>query len=213
MFTGLIQEIGRIQQLHQHSAGARISIDCQHVIQHAHIGDSIAVNGVCLTATTVTSHSFTADISIESLRRSCFSVAKVGQMVNLEKSLTLQDPLGGHLVTGDIECRGRITGITHEGFSRIYTIAIDTEWLHYVVLKGRIAIDGASLTVMQIDQHGFSVMLIPHSQHNIILGKAKVGDLVNIETDMLAKMVAKQLPMNNTPKTSRITKQFLDEYF
>lgn len=211
MFTGLVEEIGSIIEIKKTSSGARIKIGCNKVVAEAKLGDSIAANGVCLTAVEVGKNYYSADMMNETLQRSGLKNLKVGSKVNLEKSLTLQTPLGGHLVTGDVECQGKIVKILNDGFAKIYKIQIPKEYMKYVVDKGRVAIDGASLTVVDTTADSFSVSIIPHTQKMIILGDNKEGDLVNIETDLIGKFVEKSFKSEKQEKKSKITKEFLFE--
>lgn len=193
MFTGLIEEIGKVKEINKTSRGAKLTIECEKVIKNCSIGDSIATNGVCLTVVEHGKNYFTADVMNESLNITTLKNVKNGERVNLEKSLTLNSFLGGHLVMGDIDCIGTIKEIVADGFSKRYRIEIEKEYLKYVVYKGRVSIDGASLTVASVDEQGFAVSLIPHTQEKIILGSKKIGEKVNIETDLFGKYVEKIL--------------------
>ena len=144
----------------------------------------------------------------ETINRSNLKRLKTGDSVNLEKSLTLSKPLGGHLVTGDVECEGEIISVETNGIARHYKIKMDKKYMKYVVEKGRITIDGASLTVIEVDNESFSVSLIPHTLENITLGNKKAGDKVNIETDLFAKYVEKIL---NSEKETGLTQEFLSK--
>ncbi|MCP1224622.1 riboflavin synthase [Sebaldella sp. S0638] len=208
MFTGLIEEIGKISDIKNKSQGLKIKIEADKVIENVNIGDSIAVNGVCLTVTEYSKNSFTADAMYETINRSNLKRLRPGDRVNLEKSLTLSKPLGGHLVTGDVECEGEIMSVEVNGIARHYKIKMDKKYMKYVVEKGRITLDGASLTVIDAENDTFSVSLIPHTIENIILGSKKSGDLVNIETDLFAKYVEKIL---NSEKETGLTQEFLSK--
>ncbi len=208
IFTGLIEEIGKISDIKNKSQGLKIKIEADKVIENVNIGDSIAVNGVCLTVTEHTKNSFTADAMYETINRSNLKRLRPGDRVNLEKSLTLSKPLGGHLVTGDVECEGEIMSVEVNGIARHYKIKMDKKYMKYVVEKGRITLDGASLTVIDAENDTFSVSLIPHTIENIILGSKKSGDLVNIETDLFAKYVEKIL---NSEKETGLTQEFLSK--
>ena len=208
IFTGLIEEIGKISVIKNKSQGLKIKIEADKVIENVNIGDSIAVNGVCLTVTEHTKNSFTADAMYETINRSNLKRLRPGDRVNLEKSLTLSKPLGGHLVTGDVECEGEIMSVEVNGIARHYKIKMDKKYMKYVVEKGRITLDGASLTVIDAENDTFSVSLIPHTIENIILGSKKSGDLVNIETDLFAKYVEKIL---NSEKETGLTQEFLSK--
>lgn len=187
MFTGLIEELGRVASIQQSGENLYIKIEASKIIQMGKIGDSIAVNGVCLTAVEMTANGFSADVMPESWKRSRLKDLKTGDSVNLEKSVTPSTPLGGHLVYGDVDTVAVIDSVTKEGIATIYSFKVDPHWMRYIALKGRVAIDGASLTVMQRSSDTFSVSLIPHSACNLILGKMKSGDKINLETDVMAK--------------------------
>ena len=214
MFTGLVEELGKVVSIDKTPQGANITISCKKVLQKAEIGDSIATNGVCLTVVKLSNNTFTANIMNESLKVSILKDLKIGNLVNLEKSLTLQSFLGGHLVTGDVDCCGKISSISDDGFAKKYTIDIPLEFMKYVVYKGRITLDGASLTVASLTESSLTVSLIPHTQKSITLGFKKVGDLVNVETDLIGKHLEKLLlaQKNNVDKSSsNLSKKFLAE--
>lgn len=219
MFTGLIEETGEITEIVEQTESIAITIKGEKVIKNAQIGDSIAVNGVCLTVTKLKDYEFTADVMFETINRSGLKRAKIGEIVNLEKSLTLSTFLGGHLVMGDVECEAEILSITDKGIAKVYEFKLEENYkknIKYVVEKGRVTIDGASLTVIDVnDDLGiFSVSLIPHTLENITLGQKKVSDFVNIETDLFGKYVEKILKFEkieneNENKKSKIDLEFL----
>ncbi len=216
MFTGLVEEIGEIIALERGDKSVKIKIKAKKVLENSKIGDSIATNGVCLTAVEIKNNYFVADCMYETIKRTNLKRLKTGDKVNLEKSLTLTSFLGGHLVTGDVDCEGKIISIYKEGIAKIYEIEILAKYMKYIVEKGRITVDGASLTVMILRENIFGVSLIPHSQKEIILGEKKVGDLVNIETDLFGKYVERILFFNQQEKTetkkeSKLTEKFLIE--
>lgn len=211
IFTGLIEEIGKIIYIKNSDKSLKLKIQCDKVIKEAKIGDSIATNGVCLTATEIGKNFFVADCMFETIKRTDLKNLTMGDGVNLEKSITLATPLGGHLVTGDIDCVGKIINITREGIARIFEIEIPQKYLKYVVMKGRIAIDGASLTVMDLTHNSFSVSLIPHTQEKIILGQKGVGSGVNIETDIVGKYIERFMTFKSCDEKKSITHEFLLE--
>lgn len=214
MFTGLVEELGKVISISKTPQGANLTISCDKVLQNAAIGDSIATNGVCLTVVKLSSNTFTANIMNESLKVSTLKDLKVGNLVNLEKSLTLQSFLGGHLVTGDVDCCGKISSISNDGFAKKYAIEIPLEFMKYVVYKGRITLDGASLTVASLTESSLTVSLIPHTQKSITLGYKRVGDFVNVETDLIGKHLEKLLLTKEEPlkkSSSNISKNFLAE--
>ena len=193
IFTGLIQEMGEILSIKGSSQSKKIKIKAKKVLENVKIGDSIATNGVCLTVTSFSKDYFEADVMNETIERSTLKRLSSGSKVNLEKSLTLNDFLGGHLVYGDVDCEGIIKKITKVGIAKIYRISLEKKYMKYIVEKGRISIDGASLTVMNTGEDYFEVSLIPHTLEFITIGTKKIGDYVNLETDMLAKYAEKIL--------------------
>lgn len=213
MFTGLIEEQGEIIKQSGSKDGKVLRIKANKVLEKAKVGDSIATDGVCLTITNLTKTYFEADLMFETLKRSTLINHTIGTKVNLEKSLTLQDFLGGHLVYGDVDCVGEIIKVENIGNARVYTIEADDNYMKYVVEKGRITIDGASLTVVSATKNSFSVSLIPHSYENLTISFKKSGDIVNLEMDMLAKYAEKLLDgkIEKSNKENKITESFLYE--
>lgn len=214
MFTGLVEELGKIISIDKTSVGTNLTVACNKVLVGAALGDSIATNGVCLTVVKINSNSFTANVMNESLRVSGLKELKVGSIVNLEKSLTLQSYLGGHLVTGDVDCTGKIVDIKDDGFAKKYTIEIPKEFMKYVVYKGRVTLDGASLTVASLTDTTFTVSLIPHTQKSITLGFKSTGEIINVETDLIGKHLEKLLlsrEQSSEKTKSNISKNFLAE--
>jgi riboflavin synthase len=190
MFTGLVQELGRVRAIERESAGVRLEVETSLAGELSQ-GDSIAVNGVCLTAVEVKDGSFRADVMNETLRRSSLGPLEPGAQVNLELPLRAEDRLGGHFVQGHVDATGSVDSVTVEGFSSVVRITCAPDVLRYVVEKGSIAVDGVSLTVAEIDDEGFSVSLIPETLERTTLGSAVPGRVVNLEVDVLAKYVEK----------------------
>ena len=221
IFTGLVEEMGEVINISKKETGLDITVKGNEVTKKAKIGDSIAVNGVCLTVTKMNGKDFTADVMYETINRSGLKRIKIGDKVNLEKSLTLTTFLGGHLVMGDVDSEAKILSITSKGIAKLYKFQLEEKHknnIKYVVQKGRVTIDGASLTVIDVDDDlgTFSVSLIPHTLENITLGRKKTGDFVNIETDLFGKYVEKILKfeeMENGKKEekSKITMDFLQK--
>lgn len=216
MFTGLIEEMGTVRSILKGGDGVRLEINASVVVRNAKIGDSIAVNGVCLTLTALGSSFFRADVMNETVAHSTLADLKVGDAVNLEKSLTLQTALGGHLVLGDVEAIGTLSSVTDDGFARRVTVSIPPSLSRYIVKKGRVTVDGASLTVTDEEPGQFSVSLIPHTLASIRLGRQKPGDRVNVETDILAKYTEKLLNLQsidekNQCKSEGLSRNFLNE--
>lgn len=210
MFTGLVEEIGTVSEIVNAPYSIKIKICANKVLKNAKIGDSIATNGVCLTAIELDNDHFVADCMHETINRSNLVNLKVGDIVNLEKSVTLNSFMGGHIVLGDVDTTAEIIDVKEDGIAKIYCIFIEDKYLKYVVEKGRIAIDGASLTITKIENNFLYVSIIPHTIKNITLGDKKVNDKVNIEVDIMAKYIENILNikgMNN----NEITEKFLLE--
>ncbi len=191
MFTGLVQELGTIDALAATPDGVRLTVSagCAGDLSE---GDSVAVNGVCLTATRTGEGSFQADVMHETLRRSSLGAVDAGARVNVELALRAADRLGGHVVQGHVDGTGRVVATVEEGFARLVTVAPDDPGLlRYVVEKGSIAVDGVSLTVASLDEESFTVSLIPETLQRTNLGAAQPGTPVNLEVDVLAKYVEK----------------------
>jgi len=189
----------------------QIKIKAEKIISNIKIGDSIATNGICLTVTSFGNNYFTADTMPETVKRTSLHNIKKGDYVNLEKSITLQTPLGGHIVTGDVDCTGVISEIYKDGIAIIYKIKLnEPRYAKYIVEKGRITLDGASLTIVDYNNDYFTISIIPHTQKEIILGKKKIGDLVNIETDLIGKYIERFLEFKGEKK-SEINMGFLAE--
>ncbi len=211
MFTGLVEEIGSISEIIKNEKFLRIKISCEKVLVGSLVGDSISTNGVCLTITEMGKNYFYADVMYESVKRSNLKNLKVNSKVNLEKSLTLAKPLGGHLVTGDVDCTGTIINIKQEGIAKIYRIKFDYKYAKYIVEKGRITLDGTSLTISDFGGDWVEVSLIPHSQKSIILGEKNIAYEINIEFDLIGKYVEKLLSFREE-KSESITMEKLGRY-
>ncbi len=190
MFTGLVAGLGDVLACERSEQGVRLQI-ASSLIGEVREGDSVAVNGVCLTATAVTAEQFTADVMNETLQRSSLQEVDAGDEVNLELPLRPADRLGGHIMQGHVDGTGTIAGLQDDGFARRVQINASEDVLRYVVEKGSIAVDGVSLTVAAIDDRSFTVSLIPETLQRTNLGKAQTGDKVNLEVDVLAKYVEK----------------------
>jgi len=190
VFTGLIQELGKVRAIEREPAGVRLEVETSLAPQLSD-GDSIAVNGVCLTATEIRDGAFRADVMNETLRRSSLGPLEPGADVNLELPLRAEDRLGGHFVQGHVDATGTVDTVTVEGFSSVVRITADPDVMRYIVEKGSIAVDGVSLTVADLDDEGFSVSLIPETLERTTLGSAVPGRVVNLEVDVLAKYVEK----------------------
>lgn len=189
MFTGIIEEIGTIRSIRHDSRSAVLSIGCRTVLEGTHIGDSIAVNGTCLTVTELGKDWFSADATPETVSRTSLSILRTGSPVNLERALRVGDRLGGHIVSGHVDGTGRIISAIEDENALNLTISCKPELGRYILLKGSVAVDGVSLTVMQKNSHGFSVSIIPHTGTATILLKKRIGDPVNIECDVVGKYI------------------------
>ncbi len=194
MFTGLVAELGSVAAIDATADGVRLTLDTRHAGEIAE-GDSIAVDGVCLTATAIGRASFAADVMHETLRLSTLGGLQPGSGVNLELALRAADRLGGHIMQGHVDGVGSVHAIRRDGFARVVTIAPDDPaLLRYVVHKGSISVSGVSLTVARVDAEGFDVSLIPETLERTTLGGAVEGARVNLEVDVVAKYVEKLLP-------------------
>ena len=211
MFTGIIEEVGEVKSLKIGSESSKLTIKAHKVLEKTLIGDSIATNGVCLTVTNINGNTFEADVMEETFRRSNLGNLKVGSKVNLERALTLEKRLGGHIVSGHIDGCGRVLSLIKEKNAVWVTIGADKKILKYIIEKGSIAIDGISLTVAYVDEEVFKVSIIPHTGEETTLLTKTVGESVNLECDMIGKYVEKLLGFNNKEekKESSITEEFL----
>ena len=188
MFTGLVQTTATVTSID----GGRLALEAAEPLELAE-GDSVAVNGVCLTATGIDGNAFAADVMVETLRRSAFGALASGATVNIELPLRASDRLGGHIVQGHVDGTGAVESVTEEGFARVMRIAAGEEVLRYLVEKGSVAVDGVSLTVADVDDGGFTVSLIPETLERTTLGAIEPGRQVNLEVDVIAKYVEKML--------------------
>jgi len=211
MFTGIIEELGKIKSFELLSNSAKLTIECENILSDIKIGDSISVNGVCQTVIEFDSPSFSVMLSDETLKVTTFSYAKTGDFVNLERALTLNSRLGGHIVSGHIDCIGKLIKI--EKLSDFYNLEfeIPLNQAKYVVYKGSITVNGISLTVANVNDNTFTVAIIPHTYDNTVLKYLKTGDSVNIETDILGKYVEKLLGFGDNKTKSNISMEFLKE--
>jgi riboflavin synthase len=198
VFTGLVADLGTIAEVHSTTDGVRLAIESPLAGELSE-GDSIAVNGVCLTAVGLCGDRFGADVMHETLRRSSLSEVTEGARVNLELPLQAHGRLGGHIVQGHVDGVGAISETHDDGFARVVTIAADPDVLRYVVEKGSIAVDGVSLTVARVDDGSFDVSLIPETIERTNLGAARPGTPVNLEVDILAKYVEKLVRRDAEP--------------
>ena len=214
MFTGIVEEIGSLKEISIGSGLGNIEIECNKVLEETKIGDSIAVNGVCLTVNKINSNSFVADIMGETLDRTNLGKLKDGNKVNLERALKVSDRFGGHIVSGHVDGKGQILSIDNKEDGTWFTISADKEILKYIILKGSITIDGISLTVAYVDNEIFKVSIIPHTLKNTILAQKIQGSYVNLENDIMGKYIEKFMIFSKTEsenEKSKITLDFLRE--
>lgn len=209
MFGGIIEEIGIIKSIKNAYNKLQFTIAADIVLKNVKLGDSIAVNGVCLTVSAFEGGHFTVDIMPETVKATSFAVLKSGVRVNLERALAIGNRLGGHFVTGHVDGVGEIIQIKKANNALYYQIRIDAKFLNYCMLRGSIAIDGTSLTIFELGSSYIKISLIPHTLKHSVLGEKNVGDIVNIECDMLGKYVAQMLQqrsayanINETQKVS-----------
>ena len=211
MFTGIVEEVGQVKAI----GNGTLQIQATKVLEDVKLGDSIAVNGICLTVTGFNSHSFQADVMPETIKRTSLGELKLGSPVNLERALTLSSRLGGHIVSGHIDGTGRIVSLKEDKNAILMKIQADGAILRYIVEKGSVALDGISLTVAQVGNRDFTVSLIPHTRQVTNLSVKGEGSLINIENDVVGKYVAKLLqPAGESADVvaqSSITMDFLKE--
>ncbi len=212
MFTGIVEEMGVIRAIRRGAHSSVLSIGARAILPDLKTGDSVAVNGVCLTATGKDSGGFTADVMHETLDRSSLGSLSVGSRVNLERAMAADGRFGGNIVSGHIDGTGRITATRRDDNAVWYTVEAAPSLLRYVVEKGSVTIDGISLTVAAVTERGFSVSIIPHTAAVTILGEKRAGATVNLETDIIGKYVEKLLrPQPETPPSGGITWDFLEQ--
>lgn len=205
MFTGIVEETGTVGELHCGAKSSHLTIRANVILEGTQVGDSIATNGVCLTVTTLSRNSFKADVMAETMRCTNLSTLRPGDQVNLERALSLQNRLGGHIVSGHIDGLGRITNRVREDTAVWLTIRTNPAVLKYVLERGSIAIDGVSLTVARVGSEDFSVSLIPHTGAKTILLEKPLGATVNLECDVIGKYVEKLLVITSSQTTADFT--------
>lgn len=202
MFTGIIQAVGSISNTEPVGGDRRITIACPQLdLNTSSLGDSIAVNGVCLTAVEYTDDGFVADVSVETLDKTSLGTLQKGSPVNLEMALTPQTPLGGHLVSGHVDGLGKMLTSETDGRSWRYQFEVPSSLQHYIAVKGSVTIDGTSLTVNEVSENRFSVNIVPHTQQNTIFQHYQPGVAVNIEVDIIARYLERLI--NGRPANSQ----------
>ncbi|MGI5978683.1 MAG: riboflavin synthase [Oscillospiraceae bacterium] len=207
MFTGLVEELGTVRALQKTGRCAVLTIDASAILDDLKIGDSVAVNGVCLTVTSLTGKGFTADVMHETVERSGLFQLQPGSPVNLERAMRADGRFGGHIVAGHIDGTGRVRSVRRDENALWFQISAPPDILRYVVEKGSVAVDGVSLTVASVTGGEFAVSVIPHTAERTVLGSTRPGSTVNLECDLIGKYVEKLLG-----KTGGLTKEFLAKY-
>lgn len=209
MFTGLVEELGKVKSIVRGSKSVQLTIAASTVLSDVKIGDSIAVNGTCLTVVSHTTASFTADVMPETVNRTVLAALKIGDTVNLERTLRVGDRLGGHIVSGHIDGTGVIRSKLRNDNAIIIAIDADPDIMRYIIPKGSIAIDGISLTVVECTTTWFSVSLIPHTAAMTTLGIKKPGEIVNLENDIFGKYIERFLNYPQKETKTTVTTDFL----
>jgi riboflavin synthase len=210
MFTGIIEELGRVRHLRRTGVSFSLEVEARRVLEGTRVGDSIATNGVCLTVCSLLPDGFVADVMPETVQRTALARLVPGSRVNLERALALGDRLGGHLVSGHVDATATLLARRSEETALVLTFAADADVLRYVVEKGSVAINGVSLTVSAVTDTTFSVSLIPHTQGETNLTALREGDVVNIERDMIVKYVERLL--GAVPRPEGLTEAKLHAY-
>jgi riboflavin synthase len=203
MFTGIIEEMGTVRAVTSHSAGTALCIRAEKVLEGTAVGDSIAVNGVCLTVTSLSDGAFTADVMPETVRLTSLARLRTGTKVNLERAMKPTGRLGGHIVSGHVDGCGRVDAIVSDGIAKRVTISLEVDLLKYIARKGSVTLDGVSLTVVAADDRSFAVSLIPQTRTATTLGELRTGDLVNVEVDLLARYTERLLAAGTTQKEEK----------
>ncbi|QDP39580.1 riboflavin synthase [Radiobacillus deserti] len=211
MFTGIVEEKGKVKTLIRSHQSLSLTIDASKVLGDLVIGDSVAINGVCLTVTSFTSGSFTVDVMPETFRATSLATLKRGSTVNLERAMSASGRFGGHFVSGHVDVVGEIMQVWREDIALYVYIKVPHDELRYLTYKGSICVDGTSLTVFGVKEDGFVISLIPETQRATILGEKNQGDVVNVEYDMLAKYMERFLTFRDK-KNDRITMSQLQEF-
>ena len=211
MFTGIVEELGKVKSIFKRGNTLTLSIHCEKVLEDVNIGDSIAINGVCLTVTRFDRNSFQADVMPETFHGTSLSQLKEGAFVNLERAMAANGRFGGHFVTGHVDATGQIVRKEKKENAIYLDITFPKEFRHYVLLKGSIAVDGTSLTVFGLSDNRFTISLIPHTAKETVLGSKQISDIVNLEFDLIGKYLFSFWQRTKQEKTGAITEQFLKE--
>ncbi len=211
MFTGIIEETGRIADIRRHSLSASLTVSCQKIIEDIHIGDSIAINGICLTVTSFSDSEFTVDVMPETMTKTSLKRLKNGSVVNLERAMAANGRFGGHMVSGHIDGTGTVLEMKENEIAVIYKIGASKEILDGIVPKGSVALDGISLTVIDVTNDSFTVSLIPHTRNVTNMREKRIGEPINVETDVIGKFVKKYMTRQESGSANSITMDFLAE--
>lgn len=214
MFTGIIEEIGTIKQIIRGNEAIILEVEAKKVLEDVKLGDSIAVNGVCLTVTTYSANRFSVDVMPETVRATSLQALQAGSHVNLERAMIANGRFGGHFVSGHVDGTGTIQDKKRVANAVYYTISVPDDLSRYLMLKGSVTVDGTSLTIFGVSDNNFTISLIPHTLNETILGGKGKGDTVNIEVDMLAKYMDHLLKHDERgPSTKRgMSSSFLEEH-
>ncbi|MGV3488494.1 MAG: riboflavin synthase [Tuberibacillus sp.] len=212
MFTGIIEEIGTVESILASSSTFKIKIKARKILNSTAIGDSISVNGVCLTVTSITHNAFTVDVMPETVKATTLKRLANSSKVNLERAMSANGRFGGHFVTGHVDGIGKIMKRTAVSNAVYYVIVTAPSLLKYMIVKGSVAVDGTSLTIFGLTDSTFTISLIPHTLSETVLGHKGVGDIVNLESDMLAKYIEKYSASNKAQPLSSLSPSFLEKH-
>ena len=203
MFTGIIEETGTVRSITSRSAGTALCIRAEKVLEGTAVGDSIAVNGVCLTVTSLSDGAFTAYVMPETVRLTSLARLFPGAKVNLERAMSPSGRLGGHIVSGHVDGCGRVDAIVPDGIAKRVTISLEAPLLKYIARKGSVTLDGVSLTVVAADDRSFAVSLTPQTRSSTTLGELRTGSIVNVEVDLLARYIERLLTAGSPQKEEK----------
>lgn len=212
MFTGIVEEIGILSRIERGHSFCQLAVSARKILDDCKEGDSISINGACLTVTQRQSGGFTADVMAETMRRTNLGNLKAGDKVNLERSLRPGDRLGGHIVAGHVDEVGTIVELRQQDVATVMTVGVSEPLMKYIAVKGSVCVEGVSLTVTDVSGSNFQAWLIPFTKENTILGLKRVGDVVNIEVDMLARYVERLMSYregSSAPISSSVNQEFL----
>lgn len=215
MFTGIVEEIGKIQSVHQSGESIVLDIGASKVLEDVHLGDSISINGVCLTVTTYTSSAFSVDVMPETFRATGLRELKPNDRVNLERAMAANGRFGGHFVSGHVDGIGEVARIEQVDNAQYVEIKLSESLMDYFVEKGSVSVDGTSLTVFKLTEDTLTISLIPHTVGATVLGSKRVGDIVNIECDMLGKYILKYLKkdkVQSSTEHSTLNHNFFEDH-